>query len=326
MGMKLPILNAAMLAALCAGRLPAADQGLLNLLMPDAKIVAGINVDQAKTTPFGAYVLNQIRAQSTQHLQQVAALTGFDPTRDLHELLIATNAAPGGKSGLVLARGNFDASKIQSAATAGGGTTMTYNGVTLILDPKQAHAVAFLDSTLAAAGDVASVKGAIDRQSTPAPISAALAVQINQWSTTEDAWGLAAAPLSSLRPPANPANPQAAALHNAFQNIQQAAGGVKFGQQIAFTGQAQADTPENATAMASVLQFLGSMAQMQAPNNPQAAAILSSLQVTSSGTSVNAAATISEGQAEQMVKMQPHAAAPQSQRRVPQRRSQPDQR
>ena len=321
MSMNLPILSAATLAALCAGLLPAADQGLMNLLMPDAKVLAGINVDQAKTTPFAVYLLGQIQAQASQHLQQVTALTGFDPTRDLHELLIATNAVPGGKAGLVLARGNFDANKIQSAAVAGGGTTMTYNGVTLILDPKQVHAVAFLDSTLAVAGDVASVKGAIDRQTVPAAISAALAVQINQWSTTEDAWGIAAAPLSSLKPAANPPNPQAAALQNAFQNIQQAAGGVKFGQQIAITGQAQADTPENATAMASVLQFLASMAQMQAQQkNPQLAALLPALSVTASANLVNLSLSVPESQAEQIVKVKPHAATPQPLHRAPRRR------
>src|SRR5438105_14672638 len=106
--------TAAMMSALC-GVLPAnaADPQLLSLVMPDAKVLAGVNVDQAKTTPFGVYVLGQIQAQAAQHLQQISTLTGFDPTRDLHEILIASNGVPGGKSGLVLARGNFDANKIQ---------------------------------------------------------------------------------------------------------------------------------------------------------------------------------------------------------------------
>src|SRR5690242_5153643 len=107
MSMKPPILITAMLVVTGAGMLPAADSGLLNLVMPDAKVLAGVNVDQVKTTPFGLYVLSQIQAQTPQHLQQVTALTGFDPTRDLHELLIASNGVPGGHSGLVLARGNF---------------------------------------------------------------------------------------------------------------------------------------------------------------------------------------------------------------------------
>lgn len=321
MNMNLPILNAAALTALCAALLPAADPELMNLVMPDAKILAGVNVDQAKTSPFGLYVLSQIQAQGAQHLQEVTALTGFDPSRDLHELLIASNGVPGGHTGLVLARGDFDAGKIQSAALAGGGSTITYNGVSVILDPKQVNAVAFLSSSLAVAGDVASVKGALDRRTTPAPISPDLSVQLTNLSTTEDAWGIAATPLSALKPPANSTNPQGAAIQNTFQSIQQASGGVKFGDPIVFTGQAQADTASNATAVANVLQFLVNMAQAQAPqNNPQAGALLKSLQITSSGISVNALASISESQAEQAFQIQPQRAAPRSVRRVPRQR------
>jgi hypothetical protein len=321
MSMNLPILNAAALAALCAGLLPAADPELVSLVMPDAKVLAGVNVEQAKTSPFGLYVLSQIQAQGAQHLQQVTALTGFDPTRDVRELLIASNGVPGGHAGLILARGNFDADKIQSAALAGGGSTITYNGQTVILDPKQANAVAFLSATLAVAGDVASVKGAIDRHTTPAPIGAALAVQVNQWSATEDAWGIAATPLSALQPPTTSTNPQGAAIQNAFQSIQQAAGGVKFGDPIVFTGQAQADTAANASAMASVLQFLVSMAQMQAQQkNPQLAAVLPSLSVTASANLVNLSLNVPESQAEQAVKAKPQTAGPPPGRRVPRQR------
>src|SRR5579871_6891826 len=218
MNMKPPIFNTATLVLVCAGLLPAADPQLLNLVMPDARVLAGINVDQAKSTPFGQYILTQIQAEGAQHLQQMGALTGFDPSRDLHELLIASNAVPGGKSGLILARGAFDPTRIQTAAQSGGGTATTYKGVTVILDPKQINAVAFLDPTLAVAGDVASVRGAIDRQTAPAPLSAALLVQVNQWSGSEDAWAIANVPFSALKPPVGAPGGQNAAVQNAFQN------------------------------------------------------------------------------------------------------------
>ena len=37
----------------------AADTQLLSMVMPDAKVVAGVNVDSAKASPFGRYVLAQ---------------------------------------------------------------------------------------------------------------------------------------------------------------------------------------------------------------------------------------------------------------------------
>src|SRR5207247_10744996 len=93
----------------------AADQQLLNVLMPDAKVVAGVNVDQAKGSPFGQYVLQQMQSQD-QHMRELALQTGFDPTRDVHELLVASSGAPGKETGLALARGNFNIAGASGAA------------------------------------------------------------------------------------------------------------------------------------------------------------------------------------------------------------------
>src|SRR5450631_3442707 len=126
------ILTTATLFTAFAGMLTAraADSQLLSMVMPDAKIVAGVNVDQAKASPFGLYVLTQMQS-SNSGLQQLIALTNFDPTRDVHELLAASNGTPGDKqpSGLALARGNFDTATITALATSKGATIEVYNGV-----------------------------------------------------------------------------------------------------------------------------------------------------------------------------------------------------
>ncbi|MGO9128244.1 MAG: hypothetical protein ACLQIS_00840 [Bryobacteraceae bacterium] len=86
----------------------AADSHLLNLVMPDAVVVSGANVAQAETSPFGQYVLAQIQSQDAG-LQKLIAATGFDPTQDVSETLAASNGTP--QTGLLLARGTFDAAK-----------------------------------------------------------------------------------------------------------------------------------------------------------------------------------------------------------------------
>jgi hypothetical protein len=173
---------------------------------------------------------------------------------------------------------------------------------------------------LAIAGDVASVEAAIDRQTAPAPLPAATVVLVNQWSGSEDAWVIANMPFSMLKLPTNASNQTAAALQGAFQNIQQAAGGVKFGSQVVYTGQLQADTPQDATSVAGVVQFLASMAQLQAQQkNPQLATILTSLSVTTNGNVVNLSLSVPESQAEQAFKLGPHAGV-QSLHRAPRRR------
>src|SRR5215468_8327302 len=107
--MSAKLFSAATLTLAMTAVLPAkaADPQLLNLVMPDVKVLAGVNVEQAKTTPFGQYVLMQVQTND-QELRRLEELTGFDPTRDVRELLVASNAAGGENKGLFLARGNFD--------------------------------------------------------------------------------------------------------------------------------------------------------------------------------------------------------------------------
>ena len=60
--------------------------------------------------------------------------------------------------------------------------------------PKKEGGIAFLNATIVAAGDIASVKGAIDRSKTPQPLPAAVIVKVNQWSNSQDAWGITTVP------------------------------------------------------------------------------------------------------------------------------------
>src|SRR5690349_4676046 len=157
--MKARIVVTSTLFALIAGVLPAkaADPQLLILVMPDVKALAGVNVEQAKATPFGLYVLSQVQTNDKE-LKNLEALTGFDPTRDVVELLVASNAATGEHKGLFLARGIFDSARITAAATAKGAVTEVYGGVTILEDPKQTNGVAFLDNSVVVAGDLDNVK------------------------------------------------------------------------------------------------------------------------------------------------------------------------
>jgi len=314
MGMKLRIVMVTPLALVSAGILPAADPQLLNLVMPDAKILAGINVDQAKATPFGQFVLAQAQAQN-QQLQEMVTETGFDPTRDLHEILMASNGTQP-HSGLALARGNFSPDRIDAAAQKAGGVSENYRGVTIVEDPKKESAFAFLSGSIAVGGDIAGVKAAIDRQTAPATLPAALLVQVNQLSTSEDAWGI-----SEVPPPAFKTAPAAPNVPNIppnlFQDIQQASGGVKFGSQVAITAQLQTGSAQNAASLAGVLQFLINLGQMQNQQNPQAAEALKSVTIAASGNQVNISANIPEADVEALLEHKPSPkAAPNGRRRL----------
>jgi hypothetical protein len=301
------LLTTTTVAAMLTVALPAkaADPQLLNLVMPDAKVLAGVNVDQAKTTPFGQYVLGLIQSSQNQHLQELTAQTGFDPTRDVHEVLVATPAVPAGRSGLFLARGNFQPATILSLATQHGAASETYAGVAIIEDPKAQNGVAFLSSTIVVAGDLASVKGAIDRQTKVSGLTlpATLITQVTQWSGSEDAWAISLVPTASLKVPNGAPNLPGVGAQGttAFQSIQQAAGGVKFGTNVVVTAQAQADTAQNAQSMGDALKLLASLAQMQSQNNAAVTALLAGLTITPAGNLLNVTVRIPEDQIQQFI-------------------------
>jgi len=316
--MNARILTTAAVAALFCGVLPgrAADPAMLNLLMPDAKIVSGVNVQQAATSPFGMYVLSLLAPQD-QQVQALASLIGFDPRRDVTEILMGStgiSTSAGGHDGLALARGNFALSALLAGAQQKGAMVETYKGVTILEDPKQTMGVAFLDAdssmaraTLAALGPVAEVKAAIDRLSAASSLDAKLLTQIQRLSAAEDAWVVSITPLAGLTPPAGapqiPGIPSGAML----QNIQAFSGGVKFGANVAVTGAAVADTAQNAAALAGLLQFVVNLAQTQSAQNPQAAGLLKAVAISANNNVVNIAMSMPMDQLQQMLKPQTNA-------------------
>ena len=300
--MNARILTATAVVTALSGALPAkaADQQLLNLLMPDAKVVAGVNVVQAKSSPFGQYILQQIQLQNGTHLSEFAVQTGFNPTQDVQELLVgtsATSATPRKENGLVLARGNFNVAGITAAATQHGALVETYRGATIIQDPKRMTGIAFVNTTLVVAGDIANVKAALDRQSAPAVLPASLLAQINEWSNSQDAWVVSAVPPSSLHPKAGaPKIPGVGPGQDAFQSIQQAAGGVRFGSIITVKAQGQADTAQSAQQMSDALKFLANLAQMQGGSDAAAQALLQSLNISSTSNYLNVSVSMPSDQ------------------------------
>ncbi len=283
--------------------LQAADPQLMKLVMPGVKVMSDVNVLQARLSPFGQFVLTQIGSGS---IQQLSAATGFDPRQDLIEVLaVSTGASGPSADALVLASGVFNPAKILAMAAAAGAAQETYKGVSIVVGPKNAGgAAAFPSPSILIAGNLASVKAAIDRQASPASLPPSLVTQANQLSVAYDAWVLSTVSPASLAPSAE-GKPQAIGGMNlplnALQNLQSGYLGVKFGANVTVTAQAQSDTEENAAGLAGMLQFVGNLAQMQAAQNPDAAAFAKSLTVAAKGSTVNFSASLPEAQFQQLL-------------------------
>jgi hypothetical protein len=302
--------------------LPAADQQLVNMIMPDAKIVAGVNVDATRNSPFGSFLLAQIPASDTG-LQQFITATGFNPQADLQEILVATTGAPAtpgapkdplatAKSmrGLIMARGNFNLDKISALAKSDGKQIIqTYKDAMLISDPKDktAAGMAFVGSNILVAGVIEDVKAAIDRREQANALDPELTTKVNALSASEDMWAVSIAPMSSLNPgAAAPAAMQGAFGGDMFKKITESSGGIKFGTLIEMTTQLVALDEKNATALGDVLRFLVGMVGMNVgPSKnmpPIIMTILQSMDVKTLGNVVSVKMSAPEDQVEGLIK------------------------
>jgi hypothetical protein len=143
------------------------------------------------------------------------------------------------------------------------------------------------------------VRDAIGRRSAPAILSPALAVKVNQLSTSQDAWVVAAdvAQITGAIKPQGPVNVEA------LRKVNQASAGVKFGAMVQVTADATTETTQDASALADVVRLIAQLALVR-NNDPEAAAILKALSVSATANTVNLSLTLPEAQLERIFR--PH--------------------
>ena len=286
-----------------SGLSPAIDKQLLGLMMPDAKVVAGVNVQQVRISPYGQYSLSKFPV-TDPHFQEFVSATGFDPTRDITEIVAAAPDVQGGPKGLAAARGVFNVGRIVDFVKQMNGTVDQSLGVAIVASPDGQAGIALLDNSLAIAGDLKSVVAAVARRSTATTFSNALSTRAETLSTSFDAWVI-----STLPVPNAPSGVAPGGLNlTALQSIQQSSAGVKFGTSVNLTAEAVADTAQNANALADVLRLLVGLVQMN-QGNAQAAQLtplLKTVSIQTRGTTVEVSLSIPEDVFEQLgPRMQP---------------------
>ena len=264
----------------------AADPQLLGLLMPDAKMIAGVQLGQAKASPFGQFVLSQ--AGPMTELDKLKAATGFDPRTDLTEMVAGST---GTATGLVAGHGLFQSTQLTSLASRTGAVTENYRGIMLI-GGAGAERVAFLDGTTVVIGDGPSVKAAVDRW-IGGRSRGALTAKAVELSATSQAWAVAAG-LNDLQPKSGAyAPPEAQLMQNVMAKIGQVSGGLNFGDTITMRGQAQTSSTQDAQVLADVFRLLVTMAAPQAPLPVMP-------EVSANGNNVNFTLQLTEQMAEQL--------------------------
>jgi hypothetical protein len=283
----------------------AVDPGLLDLTPPDAKVLSGVQVEQALRSSFGQFALAQI-PQNDPMMQFIAA-TGFDFRRDMREILIASDGAPvrsGAATNLILVHGAFQPAKIAGLAALAGATSTSYSGIPIITAPNGSQPVsgAFVDADTLILGPTSAIKDAIDRRSAGVHNSGALAQKAIAASGMYDVWIATAAPLSSFSIPNLGGVPA-----TVFSSIQEASAGIRFdsaGGNV--TGEAVTRTGQDAMAIAGMGQLLLALVQSnKAPGAQASAALFQNAKIAADGVAVRLTLSIPEQQLEQMFAARP---------------------
>lgn len=298
-------------AGLLAGLALAGDPSLTELIMPDARMVAGIKLQKILASPIGRILKSQFRAQmeknKPQWPAQMAFLAGFDWSDYLREILIAT---PGGPSKnpafLVLVRFSAEPAQLDVLKALAGSPT-EYMGVPLLPSKGKSNIViALLENSTAVFGRPADVKAAIRRQAQHAAAPAALAGKVRQFNGRYDAWLFATGPLP-VPPQAAPAGVKTGFL----QTLDGLQGGVRFSPDFELSAELANRTEKDAAGMLQGLGWLLSAMQAQANGSgPHETAGLENMKIERAGKRVLISLRVPEEQVR--LALQRHARAAQA--------------
>ena len=294
----------------------ATDPSMLRLVMPDAKVVAGLQVTQTKNSLFGQFVLSHMQVEDDT-FKKFMAHTGFDPRRDVSEIVMASNweqATPESRW-LVVARGSFNLPSITAAATANGGVIVGFQGVNILSytpeskpdgKPQVASGIAFFDSSNAVMGDLSSVKAAIQRKQSKASPNGTLMAKVRDLSAKNDFWFVTLVPISEFAGAMPDPNLSSAMKGNLLAAVHEASGGIRFGDNIAISGEAVTRSDKDAEALVDVFKFVAGMVQLNRQNDKtvdKVATLLDTMELKTAGNVMSMSLTIPERLLEQMLEM-----------------------
>ena len=255
----------------------AADQGLLDFIMPDARVVFGADIGRMRSSPMHESFNQGVRGANPE-LRKLMEAAGFDPLRDLQEVLFASPGLGQNPPALVVARGTFDSSKLRAFAESAGSKITDFGGVPILSDPdKDSGAFALLDNIILA-GNKEQVQAAIGRRGRGLILNTEMAMRIASLSRRYDAWLISIAPLATMA--ANlPEEAKLDGLTNtqALRAIEQFSIGIGFSADLKLDAEMIMTNAKSAGAFANGIQVLLGVAQKSAKEEPGIMAVLQNL-------------------------------------------------
>ena len=290
-------LTNAILTTVClASPMLAVDADLLRYAGPDTKEIAGVYVDRAAASPLGVFLQSMAGPENRDFTNLIIA-TGFDPRRDLREIVVASaGQAQGRKSGLIAARGTFNGAQLGALAVLSGGKKESYNGVDIYFSGGRHGGAwfAFPEPSIALFGDETMLRAAIDRRSKTTEMDARLLAK-TQTASSQDVWFAAIGQTG-------------VALGKRFvplESLDVVSGGLTLGSVVQLNAEAMMRSEKDAQALLGVIKMVTGLLQLQQEKNPGLARVLPFLQNADAkveGAAVLFSTFASESDVEQLIR------------------------
>lgn len=301
LGISAAILLAGLMTGLVAyfqGGLPtlsASDRPTeLKFIPADAAVIAYADVQAIMNSELRLR-LKEIMPLHEKGQEEFHRETGINIETDI-DYLIAAMSPPAGKTtppALLVARGRFNTTQLESLARQHGGNVLEYRGKRLIATPNKDTnsangTLAFLEPGLVAVGESESVRKAIDAAASGTSVTSndEMMELVSDIERANNAWAVGRFDIL-----ASHANlPEQIARQMPAVKWFAAAGHINGG----LTGMLRAEARDDQAAehLRNVVRGIMSLGQLQAQSDPRAAAFVNSVQLTGTGKTVQVSFTV----------------------------------
>lgn len=294
---------AVMVAGLCTGLVAYYGGGLpslsaaptgpseLTYVPADAAVVAYANVRDVMQSQFRERFREALPEQN-EGRDEFLRETGIDIERDIDHVVAGLLEVSGKGGGLVIARGRFNPTQLETLAREHGGGVEEYRGKRLLVGTREhgdrRPTLAFLDTGVVGIGDDVSIRRAVDAQMGGQSVTSndELMRLVGEIESGANAWAVgrfdALAHQAEL--------PDEVSRQIPALKWFAATGRVNGG--FSGTLRAEGRDDEAAENLRDVIRGFFALARMQAGSDPKVAALVQSLQLSGTGTTVQLSFTV----------------------------------
>ena len=222
----------------------------------DTVVLAGVRVDQLKTTPLYQKLME---GQKLGELDQFAKRTGLDPRRDVDEFVLASN----GKKSVAIARGRIaNRVALEDAMVKEGATKEAFGKYNLV--GKDGYAVVFVDDTIALAGQPELLKPLLEAEPAKGDAKSAVLERVAAMQQARQVWAVA---IGGFAPVPLPETGNLANLNRVFQSLEDVAMTMDLKDGLHLNAAGTCNDEKNARQLHDLLRGLIGFGRLSTPSD-----------------------------------------------------------